>query len=332
MPTEKYAHAPGDPRALPAHRQAVRPLRQRAVPHRGHRPRVGRRATRAGSSAPTAATSSPPSSSAMGTGPLHVPKLPGHPRHRDVPRATRSTPAAGTTTTPAATRPARRWTSSPTSGSRSSAPAPPRCSACRTWRRACQELYVFQRTPSSVDVRDNRPTDPEWFAEHRDAGLAAALARELHRQPDRRAAPTRTWCRTAGPTSRAASASKIMALPPEEFTPERHAGAPSRTPTSRRWRRSAPGSTRSSRTPTTAREPQGLVPPALQAALLPRRVPAGLQPARARTSSTPTARASSASPRRGVVVGGRRVRGRLHHLRLRLRGRHASTPGGRAST
>ena len=31
--------------------------------------------------------------------------------------------------------------------------------------KACQELYVFQRTPSSVDVRDNRPTDPEWFAE-----------------------------------------------------------------------------------------------------------------------------------------------------------------------
>jgi cyclohexanone monooxygenase len=25
-----------------------------------------------------------------------------------------------------------------------------------------KELYVFQRTPSSVDVRDNRPTDPEW--------------------------------------------------------------------------------------------------------------------------------------------------------------------------
>lgn len=25
-----------------------------------------------------------------------------------------------------------------------------------------QELYVFQRTPSSIDVRANRPTDPEW--------------------------------------------------------------------------------------------------------------------------------------------------------------------------
>ncbi|KAL1984142.1 hypothetical protein VTN96DRAFT_9447 [Rasamsonia emersonii] len=27
----------------------------------------------------------------------------------------------------------------------------------------CQRLYVFQRTPSAVDRRDNRPTDPEWW-------------------------------------------------------------------------------------------------------------------------------------------------------------------------
>ena len=27
-----------------------------------------------------------------------------------------------------------------------------------------QQLYVFQRTPSSVDVRGNKPTDPEWAA------------------------------------------------------------------------------------------------------------------------------------------------------------------------
>ncbi|WP_439815869.1 flavin-containing monooxygenase [Zavarzinia sp. CC-PAN008] len=26
-----------------------------------------------------------------------------------------------------------------------------------------KELYVFQRTPSSIDVRNNRPTDPEWL-------------------------------------------------------------------------------------------------------------------------------------------------------------------------
>jgi cyclohexanone monooxygenase len=27
---------------------------------------------------------------------------------------------------------------------------------------AAEQLYVFQRTPSSIDVRGNRPTDPEW--------------------------------------------------------------------------------------------------------------------------------------------------------------------------
>jgi cation diffusion facilitator CzcD-associated flavoprotein CzcO len=30
--------------------------------------------------------------------------------------------------------------------------------------KACAELYVFQRTPSSVDARGNRPIDPQWFA------------------------------------------------------------------------------------------------------------------------------------------------------------------------
>ena len=30
--------------------------------------------------------------------------------------------------------------------------------------RAAQHLYLFQRTPSSVDARDNSPTDPAWWA------------------------------------------------------------------------------------------------------------------------------------------------------------------------
>jgi cyclohexanone monooxygenase len=29
---------------------------------------------------------------------------------------------------------------------------------------SAKELFVFQRTPSSIDVRDNRPTDPDWAA------------------------------------------------------------------------------------------------------------------------------------------------------------------------
>jgi cyclohexanone monooxygenase len=28
--------------------------------------------------------------------------------------------------------------------------------------RGAEQLYVFQRTPSSIDVRNNRPTDPDW--------------------------------------------------------------------------------------------------------------------------------------------------------------------------
>jgi cation diffusion facilitator CzcD-associated flavoprotein CzcO len=31
--------------------------------------------------------------------------------------------------------------------------------------KAAKQLYVFQRTPSSVDLRGNRPTDPDWAAE-----------------------------------------------------------------------------------------------------------------------------------------------------------------------
>ncbi|MFD2357724.1 NAD(P)-binding protein [Nonomuraea ferruginea] len=42
MPTEKYAHAPEILEHCRAHRQALRPVRRRAVPHRGHRPRMGR--------------------------------------------------------------------------------------------------------------------------------------------------------------------------------------------------------------------------------------------------------------------------------------------------
>jgi cation diffusion facilitator CzcD-associated flavoprotein CzcO len=30
--------------------------------------------------------------------------------------------------------------------------------------KACKELFVFQRTPSTIDVRNNQPTDPEWVA------------------------------------------------------------------------------------------------------------------------------------------------------------------------
>ena len=99
---------------------------------------------------------------AMGTGPLHVPKLPGVPGIEDFKGHSFHT---------------SRWDYEYTGGDPYGAPLdrlrdkrvaligtgatavqciPALAAACRTF-------YVCQRTPSSVDVRDNRPTDPEWF-------------------------------------------------------------------------------------------------------------------------------------------------------------------------
>lgn len=99
----------------------------------------------------------------MGTGPLHVPKLPGidgierfkgHSFHTS------------------------RWDYDYTGGDPKGAPMDKlkdkRVGIIGTGATAiqcipelskyCGDLFVFQRTPSSVDVRDNRETDPDWFA------------------------------------------------------------------------------------------------------------------------------------------------------------------------
>ena len=98
----------------------------------------------------------------LANGFLQKPKLPGIPGIEDSFEGTPSTPVAGTTTTRVATR-----TAASTVNLRDK-----RVGIIGTGATAVQcvphlgesagHLYVFQRTPSSVDVRDNRPTDPEW--------------------------------------------------------------------------------------------------------------------------------------------------------------------------
>jgi len=99
----------------------------------------------------------------MGTGPLHVPKLPGVPGIEEFQGHSFHT---------------SRWDYDYTGGSPEGAPldklADKRVALIGTGATAvqciphlaaaCKTFYVCQRTPSSVDVRDNRPTDPEWFA------------------------------------------------------------------------------------------------------------------------------------------------------------------------
>ena len=99
----------------------------------------------------------------MGIGPLHVPKLPG---------------IAGIEEFRGHSFHTSRWDYAYTGGDSAGAPmdklAGKRVGIIGTGAtavqcvphlaRACGELFVFQRTPSSIDVRNNHPIDPDWFA------------------------------------------------------------------------------------------------------------------------------------------------------------------------
>jgi cation diffusion facilitator CzcD-associated flavoprotein CzcO len=101
---------------------------------------------------------------AMGTGPLHRPKLPGIP---------------GIETFDGHAFHTSRWDYDYTGGDPHGAPmerlADKRVGIIGTGATAVQciphlarsakELYVFQRTPSAIDERNNHPIDPDWFAQ-----------------------------------------------------------------------------------------------------------------------------------------------------------------------
>jgi cation diffusion facilitator CzcD-associated flavoprotein CzcO len=99
----------------------------------------------------------------LGTGPLHVAKLPGIP---------------GIETFKGHSFHTSRWDYAYTGGNPNGAPldklSDKRVAIIGTGATAvqavphlagaCKQLYVVQRTPSSVDVRDNKPIEPDWFS------------------------------------------------------------------------------------------------------------------------------------------------------------------------
>jgi cyclohexanone monooxygenase len=155
----------------------------------------------------------------MGTGPLHVPKLPGIAGIEDFRGHSFHT---------------SRWDYDYSGGDPSGAPmdklADKRVAVIGTGATAvqciprlataCGELYVFQRTPSSVDVRGNRPTDPEWFAEIATPGwqerwLDNFTATQTGVMPDEDLVMD-GWTDLAKRIR-----DRIMALPPGDLTPDK---------------------------------------------------------------------------------------------------------------
>ena len=226
---------------------------------------------------------------------------------------------------------ARRWTSSPTSASRSSAPAPPRCSASRTSREPCGDAL---RVPAHAVVgrraRQRARSIREWFASI--ATPAGSSAGWRTSPPTRRAArPTEDlvkdgWTDLArrireqdhGAAARGVHArghdGGVRGLRLREDGGDPRARRRDRRRTRRRRRSSRPGtaSCASGRASTTST---------------------------CRPSTPPSTHLIDTDGKgveriteTGVVVARRRVRGRLHHLRVGLRGRHRLHAAQPAST
>lgn len=85
--------------------------------------------------------------------------------------------------------------------------------------KACKALYVCQRTPSSVDVRDNHPIDPDWFKEIATPGWQKRWLENFTANQTGQAADEDLVQDGWTDLSKRVRA-KIMELPPEEMTTE----------------------------------------------------------------------------------------------------------------
>jgi cation diffusion facilitator CzcD-associated flavoprotein CzcO len=153
----------------------------------------------------------------LGTGPLHVPKLPGIPGIESFKGHSFHT---------------SRWDYDYTGGDPAGALmeklADKRVAIIGTGAtsvqavphlaRACKELYVVQRTPSSVDVRANQPIDPDWFAEVATPGWQRRWLENFTANQAGGSADEDLVMDGWTDLSRRIRA-KIMQLPPEDRTP-----------------------------------------------------------------------------------------------------------------
>ena len=301
MPKEKYTHAP----EILAHSRAIGEhfdlYRNALLPDRGHRACAGTTTTRAGSSRPTAATRCGPASCAWPTARCTGPKLPGipgietfkgHTFHTSrwdydytggdsdgEPHRPRRTSAS------ASSAPARR----PCSASRTSARRPSSCTCSSARRRRSTCAPTARPIPSG-----RRASQPGWQQRRMDnfntlvsGGFADRGPGQRRLDRHHRQAADRSLRDDGGRRVTPTSSAATMELADFEKMEQIRARVDAIV--------EGPGDGRGA---------EAVLPPVLQAAVLPRRVPATPSTGPTSRSSTPRARASSASPRTGVVVDG----------------------------
>ncbi len=185
-----------------------------------------------------------------------------------------------------------------------------------------EHLYVFQRTPSSIDVRANRDTDPEWAAglepgwqkkrmDNFNTLVSGGFAEEDLVNDG--------WTDIIG---------KLLIMLRQDASAIGDPEALARTMELADFEKMEQIRSRVDEIVADAsdrRGAQAVVPPVLQAAVLPRRVPADVQPRQRhagrhrRPRRSDDQRARHRLRRRGVPA-------RLHRLRHRVRGRHRLHP------
>ena len=154
----------------------------------------------------------------IGTGPLNVPKLPGIP---------------GIETFKGHQFHTSRWDYGYTGGSAEGAPmerlAGKRVAIIGTGATAVQcvphlardsgELFVVQRTPSSVDVRANEPIDPDWFKSIATPGWQTRWLENFAGNVGMGGA-SEDWVKDGWTDLSRRIRSRVMSLPPSEWNPE----------------------------------------------------------------------------------------------------------------
>ena len=154
----------------------------------------------------------------MGTGPLHVAKLPG---------------IDGIETFEGKSFHTSRWDYDYTGGSPDGAPldrlADKRVAIIGTGAtsvqcvphlaKAAKELLVFQRTPSSIDVRNNRPIEPDWFKSIATPGWQKRWLDNFVENQSQ-GMPAEDLVMDGWTELSRRIREKVMAMPPTEWTPD----------------------------------------------------------------------------------------------------------------